>query len=70
MTINRLLFNRYSFSPVVIFDDLFSELDDEVVDSVFKYFLQLKNQIFITSTSEPLKSSSGNQFQVVEGQLV
>ena len=70
MTINRLLFNRYSFSPVVIFDDLFSELDDEVVDSVFKYFLELKNQIFITSTSEPLKSSSGNQFQVVEGQIV
>ena len=70
MTINRLLFNRYSFSPVVIFDDLFSELDDEVVNSVFKYFLQLKNQIFITSTSEPLKSSLGKQFQVVEGQLV
>ena len=70
MTINRLLFNRYSFSPVVIFDDLFSELDDEVVDSVFKYFLELKNQIFITSTSEPLKSSLGKQFQVVEGQLV
>ena len=70
MTINRLLFNRYSFSPVVIFDDLFSELDDEVVDYVFKYFLQLKNQIFITSTSEPLKSYLGKQFQVVEGQLV
>ena len=70
MTINRLLSNRYSFSPVVIFDDLFSELDDEVVNSVFKYFLQLKNQIFITSTSEPLKSCPGKQFQVVEGQLV
>ena len=70
MTINRLLFDKYSFSPVVIFDDLFSELDDGVVNSVFKYFLQLKNQIFITSTSEPLKYSPGKQFQVVEGQLV
>jgi recombinational DNA repair ATPase RecF len=70
MTINRLLFDRHSFSPVVIFDDLFSELDNEVVNSVFKYFLQLKNQIFITSTSEPLKSSTGKQFQVVKGQLV
>jgi len=70
MTINRLLCERYNFSPVMIFDDLFSELDDEVVDSVFKYFLQLKNQIFITSTSEPLKSSPGKQFLVVEGQLV
>ncbi|MDC0230088.1 hypothetical protein OAK48_03865, partial [Deltaproteobacteria bacterium] len=70
MTINRLLSKRYSFSPVVIFDDLFSELDDGVVNSVFKYFLQLKNQIFITSTSNPLKFSLGKQFQVVEGQLV
>ncbi len=70
MTINRLLFDKYSFSPVMIFDDLFSELDDEVVNSVFKYFLYLKNQIFITSTSEPLKSSPGKQFQVVQGQLV
>jgi len=70
MTINHLLFDRYSFSPVVIFDDLFSELDDSVVNSVFKYFLQLKNQIFITSTSEPLKSSPGKQLQVVEGQLI
>jgi len=70
MTINRLLCNRYSFSPVVIFDDLFSELDDEVINSVFKYFLRLKNQIFITSTSEPLKSSPGKQFKVVEGRLV
>ena len=70
MTINRLLSSRFSFSPVVIFDDLFSELDDEVVNSVFKYFLQLKNQIFITSTSEPIKSSPGKQFQVVKGQLV
>ena len=70
MTINHLLFDRYNFSPLMIFDDLFSELDDEVVNSVFKYFLHLKNQIFITSTSEPLKSSPGKQFQVVEGQLV
>ena len=69
MTINRLLFDKYSFSPVMIFDDLFSELDDEVVNSVFKYFLHLKNQIFITSTSESLESSPGKQFHVVEGQL-
>ena len=70
MTINRLLFERYSFTPVMIFDDLFSELDDEVVNAVFKYFLHLKNQIFITSTSEPLKSSPGKHFQVIEGHIV
>ena len=70
MTINHILFDKYNFSPIMIFDDLFSELDDEVVNSVFEYFLHLKNQIFITSTSEPLNSSLGSQFQVVEGRLV
>ena len=70
MTINHLLFDRYNFSPLMIFDDLFSELDEEVINSVFKYFLHLKNQIFITSTSEPLKSYQVKQLQVVEGQLV
>ena len=70
MTINHILFDRYGFSPIMIFDDLFSELDDEVVNSVFEYFLHLKNQIFITSTSEPLNFSLGRQFQVVEGRLV
>ncbi len=69
MTINHLLFDMYSFSPLMIFDDLFSELDDEVVNSVFKYFLHLNNQIFITSTSEPLNYSPTRQFHVVEGQL-
>ena len=34
MTINLLLCDRYSFLPVLIFDDLFSELDDEVIKSV------------------------------------
>ena len=70
MTINHLLFERYNFTPLMIFDDLFSELDEEVINSVFKYFLHLKNQIFITSTSDPLNSSPGKHFQVVKGQLV
>ena len=70
LTINRLLYDAHNFSPVMIFDDIFSELDDKVINSVFEYFLYLKNQIFITSTSEPLKFSSGKQFQVVKGKLL
>ena len=34
MTINRLLCDRYKFYPVLIFDDLFSELDEEVIKQV------------------------------------
>ncbi|GIT63524.1 MAG: hypothetical protein Ct9H300mP21_10700 [Pseudomonadota bacterium] len=28
MTLNRLFYEEYQFYPVLIFDDLFSELDD------------------------------------------
>ena len=70
MTINLLLYERYKFYPVLIFDDLFSELDDEVMKNVFKYFLTLKNQIFITSTSEPSGSLTVKKFNIVKGELV
>ena len=70
MSINRLLCNRYRFYPVLIFDDLFSELDDEVIKHVFQYFLKLKNQIFITSTSEPSGSLTVKKFNIVKGELV
>ena len=70
MTINRLLCERYRFPPILIFDDLFSELDKEVIQHVLQFFIRLKNQIFITSTSEPSHSMSGKLFHVVEGQLV
>ena len=70
MTINRLLYERYKFSPVLIFDDLFSELDDEVIQHVLQFCIKLKSQIFITSTSEPSLSLPGKHFHVVEGQLV
>jgi recombinational DNA repair ATPase RecF len=54
----------------LIFDDLFSELDDEVIEHVMQFFIELKNQIFITSTSEPLSSLPGKHFHVIKGQLV
>jgi len=70
LTINHILYESYQFSPVLIFDDLFSELDDEVINHVLKYFLKLKNQIFITSTSEPFGSLKSKNFHVVKGELV
>ena len=70
MTINRLLCDRYKFYPVLIFDDLFSELDEEVIQQVLQFFIKLKNQIFITSTSEPSSSLPGKYFHIENGQLV
>ena len=70
MTINRLLCERYKFYPVLIFDDLFSELDEEVIQQVLQYFIKLKNQIFVTSTSEPSSFLPGKNFHIEKGQLV
>ena len=70
MTINLLLYERYKFYPVLIFDDLFSELDEEVIQQVLQFFIKLKNQIFITSTSEPSSSLPGKYFHIENGQLV
>jgi DNA replication and repair protein RecF len=70
MTINRLLCERYKFYPVLIFDDLFSELDEEVIHQVLQFFIKLKNQIFITSTSKPSSSLPGKYFHIENGQLV
>ena len=70
MTINRLLCERYKFYPVLIFDDLFSELDEDVIQQVLQFFIKLKNQIFITSTSEPSSSLPGKYFHIENGQLV
>ena len=70
MTINLLLYERYKFYPVLILDDLFSELDEEVIQQVLQFFIKLKNQIFITSTSEPSSSLPGKYFHIENGQLV
>lgn len=53
MSINQLLSKRYGFYPVLIFDDLFSELDPKVNRKVLQFFAELKNQIFVTSTDIP-----------------
>ncbi len=70
MTINHLLYKTYKFHPVLIFDDLFSELDESVVQQILKFFHDLKNQIFITSTSLPKDYMPEKCFQIKSGQLV
>ena len=70
MTINRLLYDKHEFYPVLIFDDLFSELDEGVINHVLELFLKTKNQIFITSTSKPSHSLPGKFLNINQGMLV
>lgn len=70
MSINQLLTHKYRFFPVLIFDDLFSELDDTVNEKVLEFFAELDNQIFITSTDIPSNSTlHGKTIHIVDGQL-
>ena len=70
MSINQLFSERYSFYPVLIFDDLFSELDPSVNENVLQFFRQLKNQIFITSTDVPPKLlARGKTIHIANGNL-
>ena len=70
MTINHLLYEKYKFYPVLIFDDLFSELDEKVINHVLQLFIKIKNQIFITSTTKPPHSLPGKCFKISHGMLV
>ena len=69
MTINRLLYEKYNFHPVLIFDDLFSELDQEVISYVINVLIKIKNQIFITSTSKPSFPLPGKCFKIQQGMI-
>ena len=59
-----LLYNKYKFHPVLIFDDLFSELDEVVVNHVIQVLIKVNNQIFITSTSKPSYSLPGKCIKI------
>ncbi len=71
IAINQLLFSHYSLHPILIFDDLFSELDVQVSQRLLGLFAQMQNQIFVTSTTRPEKLDTKScSFQVVQGQFV
>ncbi len=70
MSINQLLSKRYGFYPVLIFDDLFSELDPHVNKKVLQLFTELKNQIFVTSADiSPNLIAHGKTIHIANGSL-
>jgi DNA replication and repair protein RecF len=53
LALNALLAERKGFHPVLILDDLFSELDGHVQARLLDYLKTMPNQIFITTTQLP-----------------
>ena len=70
MSLNQLLFQEYQFHPVLILDDLLSELDSRMKRRIMDYLLNLENQVFITSTSPPGQKIFGKTFQISHGRTV
>ena len=68
MAINDFISEACQTHPILIFDDLFSEFDSSVCDQVMQFFVEIPNQIFITSTSFPDQyQNEGKHFVVKQG---
>ena len=57
LAINEIITQRLNFNPVVLLDDITSELDEEVINRTVDYISQKENQVFISSV-KPLDSIS------------
>lgn len=55
LSLNELLKTQRNYRPVVILDDLFSELDDSITNQLSGYLNQIDNQVFVTTTEPPGK---------------
>ncbi|PCI30292.1 MAG: hypothetical protein COB67_02115 [SAR324 cluster bacterium] len=71
LALNRAITDSLQFCPVILLDDIFSELDTEVYHKTLEYISANHNQVFITSTSIPKKFQGlGKAFQIEQGRLV
>ena len=72
LALNELLVARAGFRPVIILDDLYSELDASVGEGVTEYQQSMSNQIFITTTRIPagLQLPDARIMEIREGRIV
>ncbi|HKI97464.1 MAG TPA: DNA replication and repair protein RecF [bacterium] len=72
LALNGLLSERRGSHPVIILDDLFSELDASVQGRLLEYLKSMPNQIFITTTQVPptLQIPGVQIMEIREGRIV
>lgn len=69
-TINQIIIDDLKFCPVLLLDDIFSELDENVLGRTIEYISNNNNQVFITSTSiPPVYRDLGQSFHIRNGGL-
>lgn len=72
LALNGLLVARAGFCPVIILDNLYSELDASVGERVTEYLQGMTNQIFITTTRIPagVQLPDARIMEIREGRIV
>ena len=71
LCVNSILIENSGNHPVIIFDDLFSELDQGVVSHTITALEKMENQVFITSTTLPQGGAvQGEQIRISQGQIL
>jgi DNA replication and repair protein RecF len=69
-SINLLIQEIIGFNPVILLDDIFSELDTGVYNKTIDYIDKRENQVFITSTEIPsLLMEKGSSYKISKGFL-
>ncbi|MEC7417974.1 MAG: DNA replication and repair protein RecF [SAR324 cluster bacterium] len=71
LCINSVLLKNTGSHPVIILDDLFSELDQGVVNHTISTLEKMDNQVFITAATLPQGGAvQGTQIQVSQGRIL
>jgi len=67
LAINQIISQKLDFNPIILLDDITSELDEEVIEKTVAYISSEQNQVFITSV-KPLETfSNGSMYRIEEG---
>lgn len=63
-----LIEKKLNFKPVLLLDDVFSELDSNISELLIEYILQTKNQCFVTATEIPEKFKNKGNYILIQDQ--
>jgi len=71
LAVNLYVIETMKFYPILLFDDLFSEMDNVIIEKVINFVSGIKNQVFISTTSLPKNLNKKSEcFQIDRGNLV
>ncbi len=71
LAMNKIISGMLGFKPILLLDDIFSELDETVCENTIDYITRSDNQVFMTSTAMPEKFMDiGNAIHISNGNLL